>query len=144
MRILVGTDGSEAAKRALEFAAQLATDRGSILKIVSIVPVYDFPAEELMTFARQEHESLDEFLNGVSEQTLKVAEHRAMELGAIAVQSEARTGDVAKSILDIARRDGTNLIVLGKRGRGPLSGLHLGSVSRKVASLAPCAVTVVP
>ena len=36
------------------------------------------------------------------------------------------------------------MLVVGRRGRGRLSGLLLGSVSQKVASLAPCIVIVVP
>ncbi|MFZ1101539.1 MAG: universal stress protein [Hyphomicrobiaceae bacterium] len=33
---------------------------------------------------------------------------------------------------------------MGRHGRGRLAGLLLGSVSQKIASLAPCAVILVP
>jgi nucleotide-binding universal stress UspA family protein len=36
------------------------------------------------------------------------------------------------------------MLVLGRRGRGRLAGLLLGSVSQKLASLAPCSVVIVP
>jgi len=80
----------------------------------------------------------------LSEQRLAAARARAELLGLSGVQVETQTGDVAQSIIDIARREQADAIVLGKRGLGRLAGLVLGSVSQKVVSHADCAVIVVP
>jgi nucleotide-binding universal stress UspA family protein len=47
-------------------------------------------------------------------------------------------------ILEAAGREKPDAIVVGKRGRGRLSSLLLGSVSQKLASLATVPVIVVP
>ena len=53
------------------------------------------------------------------------------------IQLQLGWGDAAHSIMEIAAREAADAIVLGRRGRGRLAGLLLGSVSLKVASLAP-------
>ena len=54
-----------------------------------------------------------------------------------------RHGDPAEEILAHIAEHGIDLVALGSRGQGRLAGLLLGSVSQKVASLAPCAVLIV-
>lgn len=144
MRILVATDGSDAANRAVEFAARLASGLGGSLKIMTVVGGYDLSREQLGAFSRQEHAASGAFMSDLSEMILAVARQRATELGVSDVQSESQSGDVATSIIDVARRNEADVIVLGKRGRGRLEGLLLGSVSQKLVSLAPRAVIVVP
>jgi nucleotide-binding universal stress UspA family protein len=85
-----------------------------------------------------------EVLSVFSQEKLKTARQRAEALGVSDVRLESETGDVAQSIIEAARRDEVDMIVLGKRGLGRLSGLLLGSVSQKLVSVAPCAVIVVP
>ena len=46
-------------------------------------------------------------------------------------------------ILGIAEKESADLIVLGSRGLGALSGLVMGSVSQKIVQLAPCPVLIV-
>ena len=53
-------------------------------------------------------------------------------------------GDPATEILRYAREAEADTIVMGSRGRGRLAGLLLGSVSQKVASLAPQVTIIVP
>ena len=53
-------------------------------------------------------------------------------------------GEVAETVIDIAKEKAVNAIVVGKRGAGPVEQLLLGSVSRKLASLAPVPVIVIP
>lgn len=144
MRILVATDGSDAADRAVELAAKLASQLKGSLKIIHVISVQNLPMAQLKDYALWEHVTLGEVLNTFAEEKVTAARKRAEALGVPNVQSESPYGDVAELIIEAARRDQVDLIILGKRGRGRLSGLVLGSVSQKVVSVAPCAVVVVP
>jgi nucleotide-binding universal stress UspA family protein len=144
MRISVATDGSDSADRAVDFAAKLAYELKSSLKIIHVISMDTLPSGQLQDYARHEHVTLGEILNSFAEEKLTAARRRAEALGVSHIQLESPFGDVAQTVIDAARRDETDLIVVGKRGRGRLSGLILGSVSQKVVSLAPCAVVVVP
>jgi len=144
MRIMVATDGSDSANRAVEFAARLACDLNCGLKIVNVVGAYDRPPEQLLAFARCEHVTPQAFLSDLSEQALRMAKQRAIELGVSDIQLESQKGEASRWIVEIARRDRDDVIVLGKRGLGRVSGLLLGSVSQEVVSIASCAVIVVP
>ena len=125
MHILAGTDGSDGAARAVEFAARLSIDLKASLTIVHVVTVDDPPQD-----ANNDHASL--------------ARRRAEALGAVDVQSDSLAGnDVAEAIMEAAVRDEADLIVVGKRGLTRLTGLLLGSISQRLVSTAPCAVTVV-
>ena len=55
----------------------------------------------------------------------------------------AEEGDPARVIAEHAGLHKVDLIVMGRRGLGGLEGLLLGSVSHKVAQLAPCACLTV-
>jgi nucleotide-binding universal stress UspA family protein len=57
-------------------------------------------------------------------------------VGVSQVAAHEGWGDPAETIIETARRENADAIVMGRRGRGRLAGLLLGSVSQKVASLA--------
>ena len=46
--------------------------------------------------------------------------------------------DPSRAIVAFAKRDGTDLIVMGSRVHGDIEGVLLGGVSHKVSSLAKC------
>lgn len=60
------------------------------------------------------------------------------------LKTEVLEGPAAEAILKVADTRQNDLIVMGSRGLGTLSGILLGSQSMKVLHHAPCPVLVVP
>jgi nucleotide-binding universal stress UspA family protein len=143
-RILVATDGSEGADRAVDYAAHRAKVDGAELLIVNVIGGYGLPDKVTRAFSHAQHAWLEELLQSLSAQMLTKARDRARSAGAGAILLESRSGDPAQTIIDVAREKAADVIVVGKRGTGRVTGLLLGSVSQKLVSLAPCPVTVVP
>ena len=139
--ILVATDGSPGANRALDAAAKLAKATGSGLIILTIGG--NISGAALQELASAEGD-LSAALETAANEILDRARKRALRGGVSAVKLQSGWGDPAEVIIDTVRRENPDLLVVGKRGRGRLSGLLLGSVSQKLASLAPCNVMVVP
>ena len=144
MRILVATDGSDSANRAVELAGKLAAQFKAELRIVHVIHVDTLPIDQIGDYALREHASLADVLTTFAEEKLADAKRRVEALGATNIQLASPFGDVALSVIDSARESKADMIVVGRRGRGQLSGLLLGSVSQKVVSVAPCPVVVVP
>jgi nucleotide-binding universal stress UspA family protein len=69
---------------------------------------------------------------------LQSSKRIAAERGVKEVKGVIIDSDPAKAILDCAKTEGADLIVIGSRGLGDLKGLLVGSVSHKVCRLADC------
>ena len=140
-RIVVATDGSPGADRAVDTAARLATDTGGELVLLTVGGAIS--GADLRKLAGSAGD-LSKTLAKATDKVLAQARRRARRSGASEVTLQTAWGDPAESIIDAVRRQKADILVVGRRGRGRLSGLLLGSVSQKVASLAPCVVMVVP
>ncbi len=140
-RILAATDGSEGANRAGNVAAELARALGGTLLILTVGD--NLSGGEIRQLARSEGD-LGEALELLANEILARARERAQRVGAPHIETHTAWGDAAEAIIEAARRNQADAIVIGRRGRGRLAGLLLGSVSQKVVTLAPCTVIVVP
>jgi nucleotide-binding universal stress UspA family protein len=143
-RILVATDGSEGADRAVDYAARRAKADGAELLIVNVMGGYGLPDKVFLAFTNDQNVLLKELLVSQSAATLTTARDRAREDGVSTIVLESRTGEVAQTILDIAHEKKADACVVGKRGAGRVAGVLLGSVSQKLVSLSPLPLTVVP
>ena len=143
-RILVATDGSEAADRAVEYAARLAKGKDADLIIVNVVGGYGLPDSLFSRFTNAEQAWLKELLESLSAELLTKARERARSVGAGTIQIESRAGPVAVAIMDVAREKQADVIIVGKRGAGPIARLLIGSVSQKLVNLSTLPVIVIP
>jgi nucleotide-binding universal stress UspA family protein len=140
-RIVVATDGSLGANRAVDAAAKLA--KAARCKLVILTIGGNVTGAELRRLASTRGD-LSNTMEVAANRILKQAQKRALRAGAPAVDVQTAWGDPAETIIDTIRDKKGDVLVVGRRGRSRLSGLLLGSVSQKLASLAPCIVMVVP
>ena len=143
-RVLVATDGSEGADRAVDYAARRAKDDGAELLIVNVIGGYGLPEKVFMAFTEDQHVWLKELLASELAQTLTAARDRARKTGVGTILLESRPGEVAQTIIEIAKEMKADAIVVGKQGTGRVVKALLGSVSQKLVILSPLPLTVVP
>jgi nucleotide-binding universal stress UspA family protein len=140
--IVVGTDGSETATRAVRQAVELAHAVGAKVELVSAYePV---PAQRMSEERRQAPEDLQWAINPREDvdATLEAAAVVAREVG-VPVNLYARQGDPADAILDVAEEVEADLIVVGNKGMTGAKRFLLGSVPNKVSHHAPCSVLII-
>jgi nucleotide-binding universal stress UspA family protein len=140
--IVVGTDGSDTARKAVRAAVDLAKTVGGTLDIVSAYePV---PNQRLREESRQAPEDMQWSINPREdvEATLREACEEVEDSG-VAIQTFAREGDPADAILDVAEERGADLIVVGNKGMTGAKRFLLGSVPNKVSHHAPCSVLII-
>ncbi|MHC1557787.1 universal stress protein [Actinomycetospora sp. C-140] len=134
--VVVGVDGSPTSAAAVDFAVEAADAAGCPLVAVhtwwdlrigpDLEPLLDWGA-----IATSERRILAEQLAGHS------AAHPD-----VAISSVVERTHPSAALEHHAR--GARLLVVGTRGRGPVAGLLLGSVSRRMVHRSPCPLAVVP
>ena len=134
-KIMVATDGSAQAEKALKTAVDLAKAEEAVLTILSVTPVTDMGSEGMIGLSRAEAAKMEvPFLRKAQEYA---ANHNV----------DARTltlyGHPGQVIVDYLNGHPHDLAVLGHRGMSNIQAFLMGSVAYKVANLAPCAVLIV-
>ena len=136
-RIVVGVDGSESAKVALEHAIEQAEVWQAELTAVVAVPI-GAGAGVLGWLPAVDRESV---LADVKE-GLNVTVDRALEGRELVVRRHALDGNGAALLSEFSTA--VDLVVVGSRGRGGFAGMLLGSTSQQVLHHTACPVMVVP
>ena len=136
--IVVGTDGSDTADRAVSRAAGLARLSGARLHVVSAY------SPENVRLARGSGPEASDWAIGSDYKVDSVLQSTVARLSGegIDVAQHAPKGDPADGIIEVATREQADLIVLGSKG---MQGARrvLGSVPNKVSHHAPCDLLIV-
>jgi nucleotide-binding universal stress UspA family protein len=132
VRIVLGYDGSDAARRGLERIRQLTARQLAVL-VVAVEP-------DVRSIG------LGAELTGQTIATGALLEEARALLGAqegIRIETRAAIGDPAAVLIEAARESGAELVIVGRRGGDFVARTLLGSVSQRVVQNAPCDVLVV-
>lgn len=164
--VLVATDGSDQARQAVEIAATIAKSLDAPITILHVIQ-HGVRAAEAIRLARGDDHlrrgpivqertvvsanevfqsvqgDIGEAASVLGELIVENAAEEARSIGAGDVHTRVEPGDYAETVLAVAEEIGADMIVVGSRGLGRLTGMVLGSVSQKIVEHAGCSVTVV-
>ena len=137
-RIIVPTDGSDEAKKAVKKALFMAKHLGTDVVAMYVIDtsfLARFPSpDDIMSF------NWDKFLQKEALDALDKVEKMGKRMG-IKVIKKMVEGIPDEEIIKEARKD--DLIVMGSKGKTALDRILLGSVSEKVVHHASCPVMIV-
>lgn len=134
-KILLGYDGSTAAKDAFEFALDLAQKYGAELHVLAVSRPPEFGTEV----------ETEAVIENSRKHYLDVLQPLKARLAHATVQKhfEVAVGHPAQVIVLYAEKHAIDHIVVGHRGHSLFERWLIGSVARQVIAYAHCAVTVV-
>jgi nucleotide-binding universal stress UspA family protein len=142
MNVLIGVDGSPHAEATLEFVRKMRWPADTKMTVVSAAYLAIGAYTEPFTPAGVDTAVWIAEITRVHEDLVGRAVRKLAEAG-LQVEGRVVQGDPREALLDEAKREGADLIVLGSHGRTGLRKLVMGSVATHVVTHAPCSVLVV-
>jgi nucleotide-binding universal stress UspA family protein len=133
-KAVVGTDGSKFSKVAVDKAISFAQSYGGALAVISVV---DVPTE----LYAEAPAAVEDMIRKAREYTAAV--RRKAEAAGVPIETFVGESDADAAILNLAKEQAVDVIVVGSHGRTGLRRLLMGSVTERVIGNATCPVLVV-
>ena len=134
-KILVPVDGSRCSKKALQCGIEIAHAFDS-----KIILVYVAEKSSINILDRKEYMGM---LRKFGKKTLDAA-NKALSKNGIPAKSFLKEGrSIVSEIEKIVKSEKCNLVIVGNKGLGPITGFLLGSVSNKLAQQSNCSLLIV-
>jgi nucleotide-binding universal stress UspA family protein len=140
MNILIGVDDSSHSDAAIGYVAGAAWPKATKFLVLSAVaPIFLGPGEVAAA------DSIARLMKEQEKYHLEIAERAVTRLREAGLTADTRmvVGDPRAGLMDAARSEHVDLIVVGSHGRTGIKKLLLGSVASHVVTHAPCSVLVV-
>ena len=142
MKILIGVDDSPHSLAAVEYARKMTWPKDSTIKVLSVArPVVAMYAEAFVPSTTYGVELNDEVVR-YHQETAANAERKLQGTG-LRTKAEVLNGDPRTELVEAARNEQADLLIVGSHGRTGIAKLLMGSVASHVVAHAPCSVMVV-
>jgi len=135
-KIVVGFDGSPSSKKALEYAKYLGKKLNASITVISVVRLPEFS---------QSMDEVEEIIDNEDKRIgpLHAEIRECCSKEGIEITTEIIHGHPVEKIIEYAKENKFDLIVLGTRGLGGFKKLMIGSVAQKVVSYSKIPVMVI-
>ncbi|WP_298294121.1 universal stress protein [Thiomonas sp.] len=139
--LLLSTDGSELAEKAVPYAVELAKKFGAKITVASVIDLYPYiGAIEVMPVG------MDQWQEEVRKQAQAALQRMRDQLQAAGLSCDTVVEEDAQAwrgLLSVAEKQGCDTIVIASHGRGGLGSAMLGSQTSRVLSHSKLPVLVV-
>lgn len=148
-RILVPYDGSKYSKKAISYAKEMTSKFDATMYLLTVVDEHEYLHGVLLAELEDDYTVKDTVRKFIKSEVIiakKITSKLAKkyEKEKIKVHHHAMKGDPTEAILDYAKANSIDLIILGSEGLSGFGKLKaLGSVSRKISEMAKCPVMIV-
>jgi len=138
-KILVPLNSSPYSKRALKVALKIARDTGAKVTVLHVAHVsagfggWMLAAGPMIWPPKFVNDGEEVLKSILSDQDFNYER----------IESKVSVGNPVETIVNTAKEEKTDLLVMGTRGLGRLTGLFLGSISQRVVQDAPCPVLLI-
>ena len=149
-RLLVAIDGSSPSLRALEYSLRIVPKRD--LELMVLLHVYNIPTAAYFSSQAEFRIKLDIYMqNQIKGWVEPILQHEYKEdinivlrlTTTIKLEALTTSTSISNGIVDYARHNNNDLILIGSTGRSGLSNVLLGSVARNVVNQSHCPVLIV-
>jgi nucleotide-binding universal stress UspA family protein len=139
--ILVALDGSECSHKALDMAVGLAKEQAARCTVCTVVDVVR--AASSMTFATGD--LVNQWIATLNEDARRIESEAIAKYAdsGVVIETKVLEGYPSSAILDVAKNEKADLIVMGSHGRTGLKRLWLGSVAESVVQEATIPILIV-
>lgn len=139
-RILVALDGSAFSEHILPYARLLGRQFDAELMLLSVPSVpesekYRAPASVIQAIRKQAVANMRKYLDTLAER---------MRAEGLFVRTIVTGSYAARTVVDVGKREGVDLIMITSQGRGGLDLVFMGSVAQQVVQLTDSPVFILP
>lgn len=138
-KVVVAVDGSESSKKALQEAKRMLLNQvAEEVEVVYVAPTF----RNEIFFTEQYSLLLDPLYSKMLAEGEELLKSCAAELEGYNVKTTLLKGEPPVEIAKLAN-NGYDLIIVGSRGKNPISNLILGSVSSRILQEVKCPVLII-
>jgi nucleotide-binding universal stress UspA family protein len=142
MKILIGVDESTHADAAVDYIVKTKWPKDTQVVVLSAVnaaaAVYSQAYVPAPTYAQEMWQDLVR-----SHEEIASKAERALRAAGLRTEAKVLQGDPRDLLVDLARTERADLVVVGSHGRSGMTKLLMGSVATHVVTHAPCNVLVI-